>query len=60
MIKDLLIEVIDDEIKWSKNKEYQANNNITEEQAEWFIKGLEQSKLIINKVIRIKNESKVI
>lgn len=54
MLKDLLIEVIDDEIKWSKNKEHQANNNITEEQAEWFIKGLEQSKLIINKVIRIK------
>ena len=51
MIKDLLIRVIDKEIEWSKDKENQKSSNITKEQAEWFVKGLEQSKIIIEKLL---------
>ena len=40
--------VISKEIEWSKNTDNQLANNITDEQAEWFVKGLEQAKLLIN------------
>jgi hypothetical protein len=42
--------IIDKEIEWSASKSNQIVNNVTQEQAEWFVKGLEQAKLLIQKM----------
>jgi hypothetical protein len=41
------INTINKEIEWSENKENQKTNNITDEQVEWFVKGLKQAKILI-------------
>lgn len=42
-----LLELIDAEISWCKDEKNRVDSDVTEEQAEWFIDGLEQSKLIV-------------
>jgi hypothetical protein len=48
MLKKDINTVLNKEIEWSKDKNNQLKNDITDEQGEWFVKGLEQAKLLIN------------
>jgi len=55
MLKDI-INLIDQEIKWSQDKDNQIMSGVTEEETIWFVRGLEQARLIINKYNNNKNE----
>lgn len=46
--KKVIKDIIDKEIKWSENTDNQMANNITEEEANWFVKGLKQAKLLVD------------
>ena len=51
----IIKQAINNEIQWCKDNKNQKDNNITLEQSEWFIKGLEQAKLLIDKVCKINS-----
>lgn len=59
--ENLLLKFIEEDIEWHRDINNQKYSEVTKEQAEWFIKGMEHSKTIIETVIKmgrdLKNEN---
>ncbi|HAT4273785.1 TPA: hypothetical protein I9082_002648 [Clostridium perfringens] len=48
--KNILIELINKEIKWCRDSRNKKQNGISENELKWFVKGLKQSINLINEI----------
>lgn len=48
--KEILIDTIKEEIEWCNNKHNKEKNGISDNESNYFIKGLEQSIVLINQI----------